>query len=258
MSTKNPEDYNVRAVERALLILNCFDDDHPERGISEIAEAVGLHKATAHRIVTTLVNYNFLERADDGQKYRLGMALTGLGMKVIQRTDLRQEALPYLTGLNQRFDETCDLAIFDQGHVLYLEVIQSSHALNIAASVGQRLPAYSSASGKLFLAYLPKEELEEYLKRSFKSLTKNTIISSEQLKKQLGEIREKGYALDNEETEIGIRAVAAPIFGRDGKVIGAISVPGPTTRFSLKEITSLSKPVIEAAQSISVRMGYQK
>ena len=93
---KDPNDYNVRAVERALQIMECFDNEHPERGISEIAQAVDLHKATAHRIVTTLVNYGYLERADEGQKYRLGLELTNLGFKVIHRMDLRREALPHM------------------------------------------------------------------------------------------------------------------------------------------------------------------
>ena len=96
---KDPTDYNVRAVERALQIMECFDDEHPERGISDIAQAVGLHKATAHRIVTTLVNYGYLERVEDGQKYRLGLELPNLGYKVLRRMDLRREAVPFMKQL---------------------------------------------------------------------------------------------------------------------------------------------------------------
>ncbi len=99
---KDPNEYNVRAVERALQILECFDDQHPERGISEIAQAVGLHKATAYRIVTTLVNYGYLEWIAEAQKYRLG--LTNFGFKVIRRMDLRHEALPYMKELVQEWD----------------------------------------------------------------------------------------------------------------------------------------------------------
>ena len=93
---KNPSEYNVRAVERAIQILGCFDNQHPERGISEIAQVVGLHKATAYRIVTTLVNYGFLEWVESGQKYRLGIELASLGLKVIRRMDLRKEAQPFM------------------------------------------------------------------------------------------------------------------------------------------------------------------
>src|SRR5512139_223366 len=142
---KDPTDYNVRAVERALQIMGCFDDEHAERGISEIAEAVGLHKATAHRIVTTLVNYGYLERIEDGQKYRLGLELPNLGYKVIRRMDLRREALSFMKQFVEEWDETCDLSIFDQGKVFYIEVLRGNRALTISAAVGQRLSAHATA-----------------------------------------------------------------------------------------------------------------
>src|SRR5512136_3498964 len=131
---KDPTDYNVRAVERALQILECFDNDHPERGISEIAQVVDLHKATTHRIVTTLVNYGYLERAADGQKYRLGLQLTDLGFKAIHRMDLRREALPYMKQLTQQTEEACDLSIFDRGNVFYIEFVPGLHTLTVAAA----------------------------------------------------------------------------------------------------------------------------
>ena len=134
-------DYNVRAVERALQILKSFDDQHPERGVTEIAEVVGLHKATAHRILSTMINYGFIERSADGLKYRLGVQLVDLGFKVTRRMDLRREAMPHITKLAQQVNEAVDLSIWDQSQVLYIEMIQSQHALTIAASIGQRLPA---------------------------------------------------------------------------------------------------------------------
>ena len=189
---KDPNEYNVRAVERALQIMGCFDDEHPERGISEIAQAVGLHKATAHRIVTTLVNYGYLERAADGQKYRLGLELTNLGFKVIRRMDLRREALPFMKQLVQEWDETCDLSIFDQGKVFYIEVLRGNRALTIAAAVGQRLPAHCTASGKLFLAYLPPAELDAILNQPLASYTEKTITSPDELRKQLEDHSQSG------------------------------------------------------------------
>ena len=191
---KDPNEYNVRAVERALQILECFDDQRPERGISEIAQAVGLHKATAYRIVTTLVNYGYLEWIAESQKYRLGLELTSLGAKVIRRMDLRQEALPFMKELVQEWDETCDLSIFDQGRVFYIEVLRGDHALTISAAVGQRLPAYCTASGKLFLAYLPEPELNEILDCPLTKYTENTITSPDEIRKQLDTIRNQGYA----------------------------------------------------------------
>lgn len=253
---KDPNDYNVRAVERALQILGCFDDKHPERGISDIAQAVGLHKATAHRIVTTLVNYGFLERLAAEQKYRLGLELPNLGYKVIRRMDLRREALPFMKQLVEEWDETCDLSIFDQGMVFYVEVLRGDRALTISAAVGQRLPAHSTASGKVFLAYLPPEELDSVLSEPLNAYTDNTIASSDELHQQLEKIRNHGYAVDYEEYEPGVCAVAAPIFNRSGKVIAAIGGPSPISRMTPERISKIAQAFKEAANAISHRMGY--
>jgi DNA-binding IclR family transcriptional regulator len=246
----------VRAVERALQILSCFDDEHPARGVSDIAQAVGLHKATAHRIVTTLLNHGYLERATDGQKYQLGLQLADLGFRVIRRMDLRREALPYMTQLVQRWDEACDLGIFDRGHVFYIEVIQGSHALTIAAAVGQRLPAHCTASGKLFLAHLPPHELDALLSRPLVAYTDKTITSPAELRRQIEVIRQQGYGFDDEEYEVGIRAVSAPIRNQEGTVIAAMSMPGPTSRMTLDRIPEIVEAIKEAAQAISRRMGW--
>ena len=255
MMIKDPNDYNVRAVERAMQILGCFDEEHPERGISEIAQVVDLHKATAHRIVTTLVNYGYLERAADGQKYRLGLELANLGFKVIRRMDLRREALPYMTQLVQRWDETCDLSIFDQGEVFYIEVMHGNRTLMIAAAVGQRLPAHCTASGKLFMSYLPSEELDGILGKKLVSHTANTITSPDELRKQLEVIRNQGYAVDDEELESGVRAVAAPICSRQGAMVAAISILSPTSRMTLDRIPEIASTLTKATRAISHRMG---
>ncbi len=253
--TKDPNDYNVRAVERALQILGCFDDQHQERGISEIAQAVDLHKATAHRIVTTLVNYGYLERAGDGQKYRLGLVLPELGFKVIRRMDLRREAMPHMLQLVEQWDETCDLSIFDQGQVFYVEVIHGNRALSITAAVGQRLPAHCTASGKVFLAHLPSDILEGWLEKPLKAYTSQTITSKEDLLKQFKMIRSQGYAVDREETETGVNAIAAPICNEQGNVVAAMSIPVPVSRLVAEREPEMVTSLKQAAQAISRRLG---
>jgi len=255
---KDPSEYNVRAVERAIQILGCFDSQHPERGISEIAQVVGLHKATAYRIVTTLVNYGFLEWVESGQKYRLGIELASLGLKVIRRMDLRKEALPYMNKLVEEWEETCDLSIFDQGEVFYVEVLRGNHALTIAAAIGQRLPAHCTASGKLMLAYLSPSELDAILEQPLESFTENTITSPDLIRKQLIDIRNQGYAVDYEEYELGINAIAAPICDRNGTVIAAIGSPSPTRRMTPERISEMAKAFQEAARGISHRLGCDK
>jgi DNA-binding IclR family transcriptional regulator len=145
-------------------ILSAFDSEHAERGVSEIAEATGLHKATAHRIIMTLLNCGFLERAANGERFRLGLRVVELGLGALRRLDVRRVAFPYMQQLVECFDETCDLSIFDRGRVLYVEVVHSEHSLTIAARIGIRLPAHCTASGRVFLAFLPPEVVESVLR----------------------------------------------------------------------------------------------
>ncbi len=253
---KDTSEYHVRAVERALRILECFDDEHPERGVSEIAQAVNLHKATAHRIVTTLVNCGYLERAQDGQSYRLGLKLADLGAKVTRRRDLRREALPYMTHLVQQWGEICDLAIFDEGEVFYIEVLQGNHTLTIAARVGQHLPAHCTASGKLFLAHLSPRELDDFLSKPLVTYTDKTVISPDEIRQQIDQIREQRYSMDCEEFEPGICAVSAPIYNAEGTMIAAMSIPSPASRVTPERVQEMADALIEAAQAVSRRMGW--
>lgn len=253
---KDRNDYNVRAVERALQILGCFDDKHPERGISDIAQAVGLHKATAHRIVTTLVNYGYLERIEDGQKYRLGLELPNLGYKVIRRMDLRREAQPFMKQFVEEWVETCDLSILDQGQVFYIEIMRGNRALAISAAVGQRLDAHGTASGKVFLAYLPAEQVDPILSKPLQAYTEHTVTSPDELRKQFEKTRQKGYAEDYEEYEAGVCAVAAPIFNRGGTVVAALGAPSPMSRMTPERIADMAAAIKEAANGISRRLGY--
>ena len=255
-ATKDPNGYNVRAVERALQILECFDDEHPEMGVSEIAQAVDLHKATTHRIMTTLLNFGYLDRAVDGQRYRLGLRLTELGFRAIRRMDLRREALWHMNQLSQKWGEACDLSIFDNGEVFYIEMIPGSYALTIAAAVGQRLPAHCTASGKLFLAHLPAQELEIMLSRPLIAYTAKTNASKEQLRQQLALIRQQGYAVDDEEFETGIRAIACPIFDRQGRVVAAMSIPSPASRMTVARVPEIAQALADAAQAVSRRLGW--
>ncbi len=248
---KDPHTYNVRAVERAIQILTSFDREHTERGVSEVAQATGLHKATTHRIMMTLLNYGFLERAANGERFRLGLRVVELGLGALRGLDLRQAAFPYMQQLVDRFDESCDLGVFDRGWVLYVEVVHSEHSLTIAARVGRRLPAYCTASGRVFLAFLPPEVVEPFLNEPLAACTEKTIISPARLREELEATRQRGYSFDDGEFEDGIRAISAPIRDIDGNVIAAMSIPGPTNRLTPERIPELAEALVETANVVS-------
>jgi IclR family KDG regulon transcriptional repressor len=251
---RDPERYNVRAVERAMQILSAFDSEHADRGVSEIAQVTGLHKATTHRIMMTLLNGGFLERTQDGERFRLGTRLVELGLGALRGLDLRRAAFPYMEQLVERFDETCDLGIFDRGMVLYVEVVHSEHSLTIAARIGRRLPAYCTASGRVFLAFLPPQVVEPLLNQPLEPCTEKTTTSLAQLREELEATRQRGYALDDEEFEAGIRAVSAPIWDIDGNVIAALSVPGPVHRMPPPRMSEIAAALLEACDAISAHV----
>ncbi len=246
--------YNVRAIERALQILSCFDDDTPEKTIAEVASAVGLPRPTTLRILATLAGGGYVERTADGERYRLGPNLITLGLRVVRRLEVRRLARPVMVALEERFEETCDLSIFSADEVLYLEIVPSRHALRLAGSPGLRSPAHCTASGKVFLASFPPQRLAQFLSRPLQRYTETTITSPERLMEELEEVRARGYAVDDQELNIGVRAVAAPIRDRTGDVIAALGMPGPVERMTPERIPEIGRALAEAGETISAQL----
>jgi IclR family KDG regulon transcriptional repressor len=248
---RDPRSYNVRAVERAVQILSAFDGEHAEQGVSDIAQTTGLPKATAHRIIMTLFNTGFLERISGGEKFRLGLPLVGLGLGALRRLDVRRAAQPYMQRLVDEFEEICTLGVFDRGRVLYVEVVHSPHSLTIAARVGRHLPAHCTASGKVLLAFLPPEVVEPVLRSPLEVYTEKTITSPDRLCEELEAVRQRGYAVADEELEVGVWAISAPIRDIDRNVIAAMSIPFPTNRLDPERIPEIAQALLEAANAIS-------
>jgi IclR family KDG regulon transcriptional repressor len=251
---KDSQIYNVRAVERAMQILSSFGGEHAERGVSELAQATGLHKATTHRILMTLFNGGFVERTADGERFCLGLRLVELGLGALRSLDFRRAAFPYMEQLVERFQEICTLSMFDRGQVLYVEVVHSERSLTIAARVGRRLPVHCTASGKLLLAFLSTEAVEPILNAPLAAYTEKTITSPDQLREELGVVRQRGYALADEEFEAGIWAISAPIRDMDGNVIAALSMPFPTNRLRRERIPEITQALLEAANAVSAHV----
>jgi IclR family KDG regulon transcriptional repressor len=235
-------------------ILSAFDGEHGDRGVSEIAQVTGLHKATAHRIMMTLLNYGFLERAPDGERFRLGLRMVELGLGALRGLDFRQAAYPYMQQLVDRFQESCDLGIFDRGQVLYIEVVLSEEVLTIISRVGRHLPVHCTASGKVLLAFLPPEIVEPVLGAPLARCTEKTITSPDRLREELEATRQRGYGVDDEEVSAGIRAVSVPIRDFDGNVIAAMSMPGLESRIRWDRIPEIAQAMMEAADAISTRI----
>ena len=248
--------YRIQALERAAAILGAFTADEPELRLSDLSERLGLHKATTHRFLVNLEHLGFVERAPRSGKYRLGWRLFELGGLVFQRLDLWDEALAFLEGLVRDTGETGHLAVLEGGQVVYIERVETRRALRLPAAARRGHPAHATNLGKVLLAHASPEVVDEILfAQELPAFTPNTITNVDQLRIELASIKERGYSVDNEEYDEGLRCIGAPVLDSSGRVVAAIGIGGPVTRITPARIEDLARVVIVAAHGLSLRLG---
>ena len=248
----------IQSIERAADILELFLTAAPELSVKEISEHTGLSKSTIHGIIKTLEYKGFLQQNSDDLKYKLGMKLFELGNAVSSRMDIGKIALPFLKDMVNELKETAHLVIMDRDEAYYVEKVDGPHSLSMYSQVGKRAPIYCTGVGKVILAYQSEEEIDRLLdKAELLPFTDKTLTDKQQIKEQLKQVKKQGYAIDNEEIELGLFCIAAPIFNHQGKVIASISCSAPITRFSSERIPSAIAVVKNTADAISRRIGYQ-
>ena len=246
---------SVRAVERALDILLCFTMERPTLSLTEIAEQVGMHKSTIHRLLATLESKRFITRDKTTGMYQLGFLFIELASIMLHDLDVQRWALPFLQKLSLESGETVDLAILDNDHVVYLQVVESSQRVKIAAAVGEQLPVFCTATGKAFLAYLPEDKVHVILAQGLTKYTERTLISLEDLYKDLHKTRERGFALSEQEYEKDINAVASPIMDANGCPIAVIAIVGPAYRMSRDRMLTLGQTIRDTCEAIAREVG---
>lgn len=247
----------LSSVTSALLVLKVFSHGEPELGISSIAQRLGLAKSTVHRLAVTLASESFLEQNPQNGRYRLGLALFSLGALVRQRMDVSHQALSLLTALRDQTQETVHLAILDETSIMYLHNMESAQAIGTRSYIGTRKPAFCTSEGRVLLAFNDPELTVAVLKEELVQRTPKTTTNAKTLRQILEDVRRNGYATDDEESEIGMRSVAAPIRDITGKAVAAVGLAGPIQRLTKKELRRLVPQVITTASGISARMGYR-
>ncbi len=261
--SRSPKPSNlIQTIERVSVILDVLAQRSKGISLGELSAKVNLPKGTTHRMLSSLMYFDFVQQDPETRNYSLGFKLVELGSSLLDQIDLRKEAEPFLNKLSQKTNETVYLAILERTEVVYIERIESddpSLVLRTMSKVGQRNAANSCAVGKALLAQLPEEELDELMKKMpFVQKTANTITDPLQLKEHLQMICARGYAVDDEESEEGIRCVAAPIYNERGQVVAAMSVSGPAIRVTRQRIQdTLKDEVIQTALKISRKLGYR-
>jgi IclR family transcriptional regulator, KDG regulon repressor len=247
----------LSSVANAILLMKSFSDEHSELGISALAERLGLAKSTVHRLASTLMEAGMLEQNPETGKYRLGLAIFELGSLVRRRIDISLEAKPWLMTLREQTGETVDLSVLDHGGVVCVNFLESKKVNRISSGIGMRKPVHCTAEGKALIAFQSAATIERILGARLERRTPRTLIDPGALKEELATVRARGYATDDEEYELGVRSIAAPIRDDSGNSVAAVGVAGPTQRLTKIRLQGLSRYVTDAARAISLRLGNQ-
>ncbi len=253
---RNTPPATVQSVGRALSILELLAEGPGELGVTELGRLLGVHKATAYRLASTLAERGLVERNPATDKYRLGFGMIHLAGAAMARLDLVQQARPILEELAERTRETVNLAVLDGDRVMHIDQITGTRSVVSVSWVGRRTPYHCTSNGKVLLAFLGEGERERLLQAPLERQTPNTIVDPVALRAQLVEVRARGYAHTIEELEEGLNAVAAPVRQADGGVVAAVSVAGPAFRMRPVELPRIAQMAMDAAGAISARMGY--
>lgn len=249
-------DKGIQVIDRAFDILEILAFEKDGLGVTEIGNRLGLHKSTVHRILGTMVKRGYIEKTRDRGLYKVGLKLVEISSIYLNSVELKTEARPYLSALMSKLGQPVHLATLDDCDVVYIDKIEQVNSIRLYSQIGRRVPAYCSALGKCLLSGLSDEEVEIRLsKMNYVGYTNCTVTSKEELFRQIIETRRNGWAIDDEEHELGVRCVAAPIFDYRGKVVAAVSISASTNVFSRDRVEEFVRHVKETAHEISLRLG---
>ncbi|MBI3972135.1 MAG: IclR family transcriptional regulator [Chloroflexi bacterium] len=248
----------VQSVDRALSLLEVLAESPQEMAIRDLSARVELHGSTVHRLLTALMARGFVRQNAESGRYSLGLTALRVGGAVQFHKDLRAEAKRYLAGLAAATGESANLVILDQGEAVYIEQAPGSRSVRMFTIPGARAPLHCTGAGKVLLAALSQEDRARIVaQRGLASYTCRTIVGEAALERELEAVRQAGYAIDNQEREIGVRCVAAPVHDAAGEVVAAISISGPSERFRLDRREQLVAQVQHAAAELSAQLGYR-
>jgi IclR family transcriptional regulator, pca regulon regulatory protein len=253
-----PDKDHIKSIEKCFVILDCLHANRNLPTLEEIIRISGYKKTTCFRLLKTMRTLGLVELSPGKKKYRYGPRLAALGLSALKNMNLRQSALPILQQLRDETGETVNLTILSNSEILYVERIMSDYLVNVNVNVGDRLPVYCASMGKVILAFLPESRLEQILSSiKFITRTEKTIVSRSALLKELEQIKSNGFAINDEELEKGLRAVAAPIFNFTGEAFAATNIAWTTARHPDRAAFADYAPkIVAAARQISRLMGY--
>lgn len=241
----------VRSLERGLAVIQAFSQSSPTLTLSEVARDTGLTRPTARRVLLTLQELGYVR--SDGRRYALTPRVLAIGYAYLSSIGLPEIAQPHLQELAEQTHESCGVAALDGTEIVYVARVPTRRIFSVALSVGSRLPAYATSTGRVLLAHLPPPELDGYFRRAeLRPLTAKTVTSEQELRAILATVRADGWALLDQELEEGVRSIAAPLRDAGGNVVAAITVSSHAGRVSLDAVRCDLLPLLlRAAEGIS-------
>ena len=245
----------VQSVDRAVAILFLLAQ-HGEAGVTELAAELGVHKSTAFRLIGALESGSLIDQDGDRGKYRLGRGVLRLAAATAGRLELPTESRPVCRQLAAELGEAVNIAILDRGEATNILQEYGTSSITGRNWIGQRTPLHATASGKVLLAYMDAVALKEVLSSTLHRYTGHTVTEPQVLEAQLATVREQGWASTSEEFEIGLNALAAPVYDATGEVVAAVGVSGPSYRLTAESYPAVAETLLAAAREISARLGY--
>jgi DNA-binding IclR family transcriptional regulator len=246
---------DANSVRRAFRILELLADKPDGLPLAVTCRQAGLPRSSTYVILRTLERDGYLEKRADG-RYRLALRLLKFGNAVLSNLELPTTALPFLKRLVERTGCSARLAILEGGEAVAIAIEDAPGIVRVASWVGRRMPVHGSAVGKVLLAFSPPERMAEVIERGLVPCTPRTIVQPEKLRAELERVRRLGYALNDEETTMEVRAVAAPIFDSRGAAVASVCIAGTTRQIKTAVVPKLASIVQETARKISRELGY--
>jgi DNA-binding IclR family transcriptional regulator len=253
-----PERYRVQVLDRSFRILETLAASPAELSAAELASRLHLHKSTIHRLVVVLERQRFIRRTENA-KYGLGTRLIEMGCRAMEQLDLEACAKPLLQRLVAQTGETAHISVLSGTEMMSIANVPGRWSLRTPSTVGRRTQIHCTAVGKAFIAFLAPAPLEALIARiDFTRRTRRTITTVVGLKAELARIRRRGFALDDEEAEEGLRCIGAPVRNYTGDVVASLSIAGPVFRVTKGRVPPLAAAVVRAAEELSAELGYIK
>jgi DNA-binding IclR family transcriptional regulator len=247
--------YQLHGLERAVSVLEVLSESQAPLSLAEICRRMNLHKSTAHRSLMVLERSALIERTPEN-RFRLGLKLYELGNRAVEQIDLRARVYPFFRRLAMDVRETVHLGVLQKTSVVYLDKVEPNRRICMSSKIGSSNPVYCTSLGKAMLAFQPEETIAKIVSSiRFTRYTPKTLCSREKLFEHLETVRRRGYAIDDEEIELGVRCIGAPIFNEDRWAIAAVSISGPTSRITAKSVSTIAQRVLTCCREISASLG---